>query len=405
METPHDNPVPVIKEPIEAVKTYNNIDYCLFLGIPLTSRYTRSEDFYGTILTGYSYGFYVSKRPIMRADRLLDTDVVGNKIIVENPIEYLEGLIHGTDNPCGLIKGGWDTTVTNWGTDTLPYQQFEASESATVQTQIDDIGEYCALFYMDGWKEIDGIFQPVTYLCNEANIDTQLDLPDAIEIEDGTTDIRDMRMIVDGESEINGDQQYNSVWVDGVRKGDDGNENSGYTSHKPATWDVATMGVEYPYYYKYEISPTLSITKAKAAVATKANYLYDLLTLPAETFTVQFFDRYDLKLMQKIRFIGFDKIPDVQMRITDIEYTIDGDAGIMCKCTCATERSWSAMRKLAVTLKQDYLIVANTIKDSIERRLQMVNYGTVESMGPNGTVIMKSDRTGNHSYVTIPNQA
>ena len=398
MEVAEGYDTPPTHEPIEAIKWVNNKKYCLLVGFPITSQSKRSDSEHGTVMSGYSYGWKVPQRPILQEDRLLKSTVQGNRIIIEDPLLYLSRLIHSTDNPCGLLKGGWDSKVEKWGSIDLPYQQFEASDSSNVMNQVDDICEYAGLFYMDGWKEINGIFQPVTYLRSETALDTGYDLPDPILITANSDDVRTQRVMVDAESEINGDKWFNSVWVDGVIQG----ETSGVTRHKPEKWVVADMGLERPYPYNFTLPP---MTRAEVIkkVVEKCNYLYDLVTIPAETFSVKFFDRYDLKLMQKIRFSGFSTIPDMQMRITEIEYTINADEGCICTCTCASDRSWSAMRKLALSLKRDWAAVSDSIKRSIESKMQQVTYGRVVAVN-GSTVIMEDPKTGAHSYVNLPNQ-
>lgn len=399
MEVAMDYPVPPTWSVVEAVMGND----CILVGFPETKQYGRSNDERHTTVSGYSYGWYPANRPIRPENRLLQSYISGSTIIVENPLTYLQRLIHGTDNPCGLVKGGWDASIAGWGTATLPYQQFESSDSSYVQNVIDDICEYSGMLYLDGWKKISGVWTPVTYLRSESALDTGFDLPAPIVITASAdqTDIRNNRVMIESEAEINGSKWKNSVWVDGIIHG----TLQGFSARKPASWDTAAMGAERPYQYCFQMPPTITAAQAQALVANKANHLYALLTIPAETYSVKFFDRSDIKLMQKIVFSGFaPKIPNGAMRVIEIRYDIDRAGGLVCTCSCAVERSWSAIRKLAISLKQDWVIMSDSIKRSIESKNRQVVYGTAVANGPAGTTIMQAPRSGALAYVTLPNQ-
>ena len=403
MEVDKDYPVPPTFQPVQAVVSQDGVEQCILVGFPLTKSYIRDKSERGTRVTGYSYGWYVANRPLRPADRLLNTTTSGSTIIVEDPLLYASRLIHGSnlDNRCGLMKGGWDSSTLNWGTTSLPYQQFESTDSSYDQNAIDDINEYTGLFYLDDWKKVNGIWTPVSYYRNAANIDTGLNLPAAIEISASSSqfDIRNNRMMVDSEAEVNGDKWKNSVWVDGVVQ----DTLTGYTCCIPSSWEVATMGLERPYQYCFEIPSGTNAANAQALVTKRAESLFGLLTMPAETYNVKFFGRYDLKLMQKITFTGFNTIPSDPMRIIDMEYTIDSK-GTVCSCNCMTERSWSSARKLALSLKQDWMAVSDTIKKGIESNTRKVVYGTITSYTNSGSAIMQAKTAGQLVYVSLPNQ-
>jgi len=398
MQVAHDYPVPPTWEPLEAVIGSD----CVMVGFPITKQFSRDDSDKSTKVSGYSYGWYPANRPIRPENRLLQTTTSGSTIVVENPLTYLERIIHGTDNPCGLVKGGWDTAITGWGTADLPYQQFESSDSSYVQNCIDDICEYTGLLYLDSWKKIGNLWTPVTYLRTESALDTGFDLPAPIVITASTSqeDIRNARVMIESEAEINGDKWKNSVWVDGIIQG----TMQGFSARKPATWTCATMGPERPYQYCFTMPPTVTTAQAQALVANRTNLLYSLLTIPAETFSVKFFDRVDIKLMQKIQFSGFATIPSEPMRIVEIKYDIDQEGGCVCTCSCAVERSWSAIRKLAISMKQDWAAISDSIKRSVESSAKQVVYGSVVGYGPSGTAIVQSPSSGALAYASMPNQ-
>lgn len=416
MDVANGYPIPPTWTRVEAIKYVGSKKYCLLIGFPLTKTYERSDDSRGTKVSGYSFGWYVANRPMRPSDRLLNTTLSGSTIIVEDPILYLSRLIHSTDNPCGLLKGGWDSAVSGWGT-TLPYQQFESSDSSKVQNVIDEISEYTGLLYYDYWKLISNVYQPVTYLKNDTNFDAGFNLPTPITIDAyapaqldpndvgnaiDLNQIQNNRVMVDTESEINGDNWKNSVWVDAVIQG----TMAGAFARYPATWNPATMDLERPHQYCYTLPPTTTQAQANAIVAAKAASLYTLLSSPVETFSVKFFNRYDLQLFQKITFKGFaPSIPDQTMRITNIEYTIDGDDGCVCSCQCMTDRSWSAIRKMSISLKRDWAAISDSIKRSQENKTKQIVYGTVINTNPGTQVaVIQSKSSGKMTYAGTPNQ-
>lgn len=398
MDVAMDYPVPQTWDTVEAVIG----DDCVLVGFPISKKEGRNKNERFTSISGFSYGWYPANRPIRPENRLLKSHVSGNEIIVEDPLLHLDRIIHGTDNPCGLVKGGWDSGISGWGTATRPYQQFESSDTSYVQNVIDDVCENTGVLYLDGWRKINNIWTPCTYLRSESALDTGFDLPAPIFIQASTSqeDIRNHRVMIEAEAEINGDKWKNSIWVDGVIQG----TLTGYSARKPAVWDVATMGPERPYQYCFTMPPTVTVAQAQTLVAEKTNLLYALLTIPAETFSVKFWDRSDLKLMQKIEFSGFSTIPNGPMRIVEIRYDIDRDNGCVCTCSCAVERSWSAIRKLAISMKQDWAAISDSIKRSVQSSTKQVVYGTVVANGPSGTAIVQSPGSGALAYSSMPNQ-
>lgn len=196
MDVPFDYPVPPTWEPVEEVWGGN----CILVGFPLTKTLNRSKSSRGVTTSGFSYGWYTSIRAIRPEDRLLKSSVSGSTIIVEDPIGYASRLIHGpngTEHPLGLIKGGWDTSISGWGSSTLPYQQFESTDKSTVQNVIDDVCEYTGNIYYDDWIKQNGVWLPCDYF--RSNIDTGCNLPAPLTISSSGLDVRTNLVMVNHE--------------------------------------------------------------------------------------------------------------------------------------------------------------------------------------------------------------
>lgn len=422
MEVDKSYPTPPLFKPIQAVKTVGNKEYCILVGFPINRRYSRADGERSTIVEGYSYGWYVANRPIRPEKRLVPTSLDGKTIKVNDPIGYVRSLIHdGGNNPCGLIPGLWDTETPGWGSASLPYQQFESSDSSFIQNVIDEICEYTGLFYYDYWKKSGGLWVPASYMRHQSKLqntgDNGFGTPAKITIRyDGTvtnsagivqSHLQNNRVMVDTEAEVCGDDWKNSVWVDGVIQG----TMKGFSARIPAAWN-ATETVERPYQYCFQIPPTvvasgadITDAQAKNIVSTRAQQLYNLLTAPTERYSVKFFNRYDIQLLQELRFEGFgSQIPTGDLRIVEIEYSIDADQGEVCSCRCMTDRSWSASRRLSLILKRDWASVSDSIARSQESKKKQVIYGKVVGKGPKNTIILRNEASGALTYASVPNQ-
>ena len=254
-----DYPHPDLWEPLHAVKEVDGIQHCLFIGFPTSKRKVVRDGDEFVQVSGCSYGWYLNNRPLRPAERLLKTTVSGSDITVEDPITYAERQIFGSNtqtsytNPCGLVKGTWDTSTNNWGTSTLPGVQFEANESATIQSVLDDISDYTGLIHYDYWKKIGPDWTPVSYLLNESNIDTRMDLPDPLTItsSDEQIDVRTHNMLEDIQFTSEGEKWKNRIIVDAKIQGTD----TYYTAILPETWDMAENGLERIYQCCEELPP------------------------------------------------------------------------------------------------------------------------------------------------------
>lgn len=401
-----DYPYPDLWEPVHAIKEVDGTQHCLFIGFPTSKqKVIRDGDEYIQI-TGNSYGWYLANRPLRPAERLLKTTVTGKDIVVEDPITYLERLIFGSNvvsdysNPCGLIKGNWDTSTNNWGTSTLPGVQFEANESATIQTVLDDISDYANLIHYDYWKKIGPDWQAVSYLVNESNLDTNMDLPSPLTItsSDEQIDARTHNMLEDIQFTSEGEKWKNRIIVDAKIQGAD----TYYTAMLPETWDIAENGLERIYQCCEELPPKTKAADATNWAKNRAAALYSLLCTPTTTFEVQFWYKYDLKLFQKIQFFGFANISDEVMRISELSYRFSDADGDMLSVRCSLDREWSSARKLAFITKMDHMAFTESINKIIDKRIQTTFLATITDV-TDGAAIYQSV-AGRAGYAATPNQ-
>lgn len=402
MEIDKDYPCPALWEPVEAVLEEDGNKHCLFVGFPISKQKVVKDGDEYTRLSGVSYGWYVANKPLRPADRLLQSTTSGTSVSFEDPLTYLDRLIFASNtNPCGLIKENWDSTTNNWGTSTLPGIQFEQNENSTIQSAIDEISAYTGLIHFDYWKLYDPDYYPVSYCVNESNLDTSLNLPDPLIIEssDDQIDARTHRMIEDIQSTEEGDNWKNRVYVDA--KIQDATDTY-YSAVYPASWDIATNGLERPYQYCEELPPGTSASAATNWAMNRAKSIYSLLCTPTTTFEVPFWYKFDLQLFQKIQFLGFGNIPEDQMRITELRYDLDDDNGVVCSARCALDREWAAARKHALILKLDSLALQESINKVVNKKIQTSFLATITGV-TSGAAIYQSV-AGRAGYAATPNQ-
>ncbi|HWQ65154.1 MAG TPA: hypothetical protein VN429_12105 [Methanospirillum sp.] len=403
-----DRDYPKIWTDVGLIETVGNKNYCLLRGFSLKSGKTYEEDDEYRVIDGYSYGWFVANRPVLPSDRLMKSTVSGSTITTEDPIAYLDRLIFGDSssqgNICGLQQGYWMSATPNWGTDSLPYQNFEQSDSAMVQSVIDDISEYTGLIHFDHWLPVGNTWVPVSYLMTQDQIDSHMNLPAKLVIENTHASIRNNQVVPPININEDGTKWKNRVMVTGTIQG----TNNVYDYLYPTSWDLTTQGLERIYPYCFQMPATISTAAAQALVEARAKAIYSLLCTSTTTYEVKFWKRFDLQLYQQVQFTGFDNIPSDVMRITDIEYSWSADYGDswsspVCTIKCAIDREWSAARKLALILKQDYWAVADSLKRAIESSSKTTFLGTTVAYGPNGTAILKS-ASGAYVYAATPNQ-
>ena len=399
MEIDKDYPCPKLWEPVEATLIEDNKKYCIFIGFPISKqKVVRDGDEY-IRLSGVSYGWYVANRPLRPAERTLQSTQSGNNIIIEDPIIYLNRLFFTDGNRLGLKKGYWDASTNGWGTNELPYHQFESNENTTVQSVLDEICAYTGLIYLDYWMQVGPAWEPVSFLINSVNLDTKIGLPPPLIINssDDQIDARTHRMIEEIQSTEEGDNWKNRVYVDAKIQDTD----TWYTAVKPATWDINVDGLERIYQYCEELPPGAD---AQAWATKRCNQIYSLLCTPTTTFEVPFWYKFDLQLYQKIQFKGFNLVPEDMMRIVEITYDFSPDGGAVCSVRCALDREWAAARSLALILKQDSLALADAINKVVNKKTATNSIGTVTGVsGGSAVVSYKNHNTQSYTHARILN--
>lgn len=381
-----DYPIPSVYDPLEMIIEDSGSEYCLLIGFATKITFVTQDNRVYNEVSGFSYGWYVQNKPILKADRLLKSTTSGTTIIIEDPLTYADRLLFASGtNPCGLIKGGMSASTPGWGT-SVAYKQFESNYNSTLQGVIDDMGNYAGLLSYDRWKKVGSVWQPAYYLVADADIETKMDLPSPILITNDSDSIRLNRMVRDASIDNDATKRYNRVYVDSVV---DGTETVYYAAI-PATWNTVTQGPERAYQDCFTLTPTLTAAECQTMTTKRAQTLYNLLTSDTQVYDVDFLGRYDIQLFQRIQFSGFPNIPNDMMRIVEITHRKDYK-GFTTSVRCAVDRQWSAARSLGVMLSDnDWAKLASSIMDAVEKK-QKTNYtGTAVAYGPKGTVIART---------------
>ncbi len=119
----------------------------------------------------------------------------------------------------------------------------------------------------------------------------------------------------------------------------------------------------------------------------------DLLTLhqmDATPYTAVFRDRPDLCLWQKVKFTGYDEVPEVWMRITHIQYSDSKPNGVIVTCTLNNAAYITTLKKIRRSQRRTETREIETIaQELIERYIRIDQVTPLEYIGEFGKVQLK----------------
>lgn len=139
-----------------------------------------------------------------------------------------------------------------------------------------------------------------------------------------------------------------------------------------ATWETAgvTAGTEKPREYPpiWDREGELGLT-TQDDVDEYCNTIQYLIQTDPSIYHATLAKRTDLRLMQKVRFIGYDKIPSDEMRIIHITYR-KGPQGIFVDIQCVLDRTLTLRRTMKeITMVSD----VNLIERVVEKKIKDTN--------------------------------
>lgn len=135
---------------------------------------------------------------------------------------------------------------------------------------------------------------------------------------------------------------------------------------------------------------TLSGTRSAAAAQAVADDLLAFYSTTWGAVTATFARRTDLEHMQKIRFVGFAGVPEVEMRIVAIRVAVE-DVDVEVRITAMPLAKFTLLRKLARSLNPD-LVSEIAAVAAAERPREIVGWGTLTADlgGGQGTILLDS---------------
>ena len=281
------------------VRDHQNIRRTPFVGIIPAINYQLQTAEDKADLTGYDYAWYLTVQYIPDSMMTIDID--------QSPSRTIKALLGGDD---------WEKTtgiepyrindVPNWEDIKT---EFTFLEKTLRWSAIAEVADYCDFVFIVKWREVSGTWRPCAYFVHEDDVDSStagIDIPTA-----ATITAPDKYLINDVVVKDEPIFRYNKVLSIGF------NQEDGEYFYSTAQTYAGANGDEIAREYTYT-DPKLN-TKDKTE--NKAQELLDFFQDSAITYIAKFKNRMDLELYQKIRFIGYRKIPAAEMRITKITYT------------------------------------------------------------------------------------
>ena len=307
------------------------------------------------------YGWYLSRQKVQ-------SEVIST-YLSSDPAYIIEQLLGATN--CGNVTGIGDYhlyTNPNWGT---IGKTFQWTTETSKWDAIKEICEYTGYVFHVYWTAYgDTPIYQVAYFCAADDIDTYFNLPAQVTITNPDSQLINVNYI------SNQSDKINKVTV----KGYDPDTTAYFTFI--AIEDTVDAGEEPPIEYRYSDFSGVLDTMAKCE--TKAVSLYtDLNTVPW-TYAATFKRRYDLQLYQKIKFSGYNGIPDDDMRITGITYNFGvNNHTVTIQCSPVTGLVVGNPEQVKRSMEPSVVSENELITNDRIRQLPTVTIGTVTDISGN----------------------
>jgi len=140
----------------------------------------------------------------------------------------------------------------------------------------------------------------------------------------------------------------------------------------------------------------------------KAEDLFDFYNHTPDVYKAVFEQRFDLQLYQKIKFVGFDKISEEEMRITEIKYFMgarkpDGPLIKQVDIGFTSDKQLSDLIALEKSMSSDFLSEVRKMIREVKTTAAQLAVGTVTEIdGNEATVQLEKD--GSYVKVRLINQ-
>lgn len=346
----HD--VPAFFEKIKAVvQDHNDINHTVFAGIVPGVDYMLAASANKALLTGYDYSWYLSVQYVPSYLRVVD--------IEQNPSDTVAQLLGEDATQTPPEEWGKNTgiepyrinDVAAWDTSDNPIKKsFEFGEKCTRWKAIQEICEYCRFVFAVKWNDS---LTLQAYFVHEDDIDSDtagIDIPAMITITNPDTYLLDNITVNDSP-----EHQYNRVNATGY--------DSTMQTNLYATAETAEVAAGTELAIEYVYADAALDTQAKTD--TRAQELLDFFQASAKVYTARFKQRMDLELYQKIKFVGYQKIDQDEMRITRISYSRSA-ANDIVEIEFSKDQAIQQLNRLSRAVNPDYVSgQRNLIEDDL----------------------------------------
>jgi len=343
----------------------------VFYGVAPNNLITQQPAKNKTKVTCYDYGWHLTQRVV---------PVTLRSIPAATPPEAaVAALLGGADweKETG-VQPYLMVPATAWGTTVTP----RIMVFPRTTTRMAAIQAYCELldycFFVLLRTGDDGRTIPSGYFIPEDQIDTVLDLPDPITITNPAPYLDGSPATIDQR----GDEKYNRVIVEGMTA-------AGLALIAVAETADVTAGEEIP--LEYPDARTDWDTQEK--VDARAAELLEYFQNEGQAYRCTFVKRSDLRLFQKIKFVGWANIPEVWMRIVDIEYRYT-PAKVLVVISFSPNLKMSEVRRLLRSMNPTQVGEIENLINNKFASVQGNRMGTVTAISENtATVTLDTGET------------
>lgn len=353
---------------------HEDLPHCIFLGFIPGAGFSLvvAED--TSVLNGFDQAWYLEAQYVPVSLRVIDENT--------NPASTITALLGGANwTSVTGIEPHCIHSVADWASIKQP---FIFNSKMTKWKAIQEICAVCHHVFLVKWRKTDDDqYYSCAYFVHEddADFDTHLELPALATINNPDDHLLSRVKKAEGgtkeypvlieEAEM---EKYNRIIVSGI------DIETGTWYHRTLQSPGVTSGEELPIEYIYESALLDSQDKVDALALA----LYNFYHTTAKYYIATFDSRTDFELYQKIKFVGFDSIPDELMRITGLTFDRQVTHNIVTILFCP-DQQLSDLRKLLRSMgRRDYFDWTDLTK---------IVVGTVQEISDSGkTALVKIDK-------------
>lgn len=358
------------------------VENCLFVGFIPNRNFTRELTNNKVSITAYDYSWYLSAQHLANKD--LAIFGYYTTCFCDTIDEIMEGLVDET----GLTMGGpvtFHCFSEMWHRFYWPYDKIPLDAIKDIEERYDF--QFMTFFEEDSpnvWSEKAYMVAHDIFWPYSSEIDDHVP---AMETFSNPSDY-----VIDLKINETGLDDYNRVQVRGCTFW------MGTWYEKTIQSSAVTNGDEYPIEY-FHVDTSLD-TQEK--VDAKAWALYSVLhNKSSTTYSATFTNRFDLRLMQKLKFVGYAGIPESDMRIISITYqrVLNEDS---VSIAFTEDQTFADLKLLARYITEDPIQTQQQVIKDATDKLATAAVGDVIEIDATGKIAtVELERGGNRVVARI----